>query len=117
MLFNICEDPKEPHTLWWWVDDPNDHVPAPYSRQFDNLQDAENAIRDIPLRYLKQIAWMKLFRSDNESYTCGWWDNPSPSPIEKEAPKHYFIPYHLSWFMPRCKVCRKFPENPVHRAR
>ncbi len=80
-----CKHPDEPHTVMWWdfnLNDPHQlryDIPMPMSTRFDNRDDAVEAatrIRDdveAGRRSPLQTDWIKVFRSDNENYTCWRW--------------------------------------------
>lgn len=72
-----CEHPDQPHTVWYWVEDGG--PPVPNSATFDNLADAlryaEPGSRSASAYLLR---WIKVFRSDNEAYTCWRWENDVP---------------------------------------
>lgn len=74
-----CQHPRREHRVWWWVED-GDPIPVPREAVFDNRADAMDAViqalTDPPLH----LRWVKVFRSDNESYTCFRWTNPEPWP-------------------------------------
>jgi hypothetical protein len=70
-----------PHTCWYWIDDPNDPIPAPYSFTMDSAAECEERAqqfieeRNDPQNRLR---WVKVFRADNEAYETFRWDNPEP---------------------------------------
>lgn len=73
-----CKDSDKPHTLWYWIEDPNDPAPAPYSLLFDDRLDALDHAAAITTNPINELRWVKIFRSDNETYTCYRWNNPEP---------------------------------------
>jgi hypothetical protein len=79
-----CEFADQPHTVWW--DECNDEDLAmsmqavfPMGAKFDTRAEAVAAaekIRDdveAGRRDPTRTSWIKVFRSDNESYTCWRW--------------------------------------------
>lgn len=90
-------DRKLPHTIWWYIHNPEDPVPAPFQAQMDTADEAEalakNYVenRNDPYNALR---WVKVFRTGNESYQTWRWVNPEPynrpEPIrflEEQEPK------------------------------
>lgn len=76
-----CKYADQPHTVWYWVEDPHDPVPMPYVLHFDNQADAVNwAEETVDLAHVS-LRWMKVFRTDNEVYQCWRWENPEPLPV------------------------------------
>lgn len=76
-----CKDHNKPHILWYMLEDPNDPVPAPYSLTYDTQQDALDTARvliDKTISHPQRSAllWLKVFRADNEAYTCFIWHRP-----------------------------------------
>lgn len=69
---HTCNHPLVPHTVWWW---PIDETIAPLSRTFDNLEDADHFAQKIIRSNTDRISWLKIFRADNESYTCYMWES------------------------------------------
>lgn len=74
-----CQHPGQEHTVWWMWDtlDLGGH-PIPDQARFDTREEAvtfaERGVakqKDDP-RFL----WVKVFRSDNETYTCWRWERP-----------------------------------------
>lgn len=76
-----CQHADLPHTVWWWEKDAPDDcfIPVPLEARFDNRADAVAAatkLRDdveAGRRSPLVVKWIKVFRSDNESYTCWRW--------------------------------------------
>ena len=85
---NECKHPNRPHTVWWWEQDaPIDHfIPVPLEARYDNRADAVAAaikLRDdveAGRRSPLVVKWIKVFRSDNESYTCWRWPEYAEMP-------------------------------------
>lgn len=81
-----CEHPQQRHTVWYWVED-GDPVPAPRSATFDNLDDALQFAQSGVDQEHPALRWVKVFRADNEAYTCARWDaEPLPEPELSAAP-------------------------------
>jgi hypothetical protein len=77
-----CDHHDEPHTVWWMEDDGGPPVPMErvFDDQADALQFAGFLKRDgKPEGPPKTLLWVKVFRSDNESYTCYQWSAPKPA--------------------------------------
>ncbi len=80
-----CIHGTRPHTVMYWLADGGPPVPmiARFDSQPDAVDFAERCIqKDNPI-----LRWIKIFRSDNESYTCWRWENPvpfTPEPVEYE---------------------------------
>ena len=78
-----CAQADQPHTVWWWNSAEADAggPPVPLSAGFDNQADALDAAEKLVGK--PGISWVKVFRSDNENYTCWRWNaepaNPSDS--------------------------------------
>lgn len=85
MSESTCQHPHREHRVWWWVED-GDPVPAPREALFDSRADAmkvvDQALAGPPLH----LRWVKVFRADNESYTCFRWSNPEPLPKPEPPP-------------------------------
>lgn len=81
---HTCNHPLVPHTVWWW---PNDGGYVPMSRTFDNLEDADHFAQKIIRSNDERISWLKIFRADNESYTCYRWDNPKENQTKPSEQK------------------------------
>lgn len=95
MSFN-CKHEFWEHTVWWWVNYPNHTtIPVPHSAKFDNRAEAIEAVRTMIEDPSPSLRWIKVFRSDNETYTCYRWENPEeePAPIIweiTESPKKWW---------------------------
>lgn len=72
-------DRTKPHTVWYWIDDPLDPILAPYAKEFDDADDAEEWAKALIARNLPQLAWVKVFRQSNEVYESLRWDRPDSS--------------------------------------
>lgn len=89
-----CKDADKPHILWYMLDDQNDPVPVPYSLTYDTQQDALDMVRVIIDKTVARpheslLIWAKVFRADNEAYTCFQWNRPSslpPTPSYRQEP-------------------------------
>jgi hypothetical protein len=71
----------QPHTVWYWISDDNDPVPAPFSATFDDATQAEAKAQEMVEQRndpYNRLRWVKVFRSDNEQYTTWRWTNPDP---------------------------------------
>lgn len=82
MSMDACKHSDAPHTVWWW-EQPPAHASmsafVPCGRRYDNradavafatrLRDDVEAGRISPL----VVKWIRVFRSDNEVYTCWRW--------------------------------------------
>jgi hypothetical protein len=91
-----CEHPDVPHTVWWSDSNEDDWAISmlstfPASATFDTRDEAVAAaerIRDDVeggRRDPTRTTWIKVFRSDNESYTCWRWPlGPAPSQPKEE---------------------------------
>ncbi len=82
-----CEHADQPHTVWWSnrAESGTGGPPACASASFHHQTDALDAAKKLVDN--PEITWVKVFRSDNESYTCWRWnrdeaDAASPSPKE-----------------------------------
>lgn len=84
MEAHLCNHPKVPHTVWWW---PHDEVVAPSSRTFDDLEDADHFAQRLIRSNNERIDWLKIFRSDNESYTCYTWKNTKEDKLDAQQVK------------------------------
>lgn len=95
-----CKHPNKPHTIWWWIEDKNDPVPVPYSSKFDNRKDAMTIVNEwISGPPHVSFRWVKVFRSDNENYTCFHWENPEPLPIPPVVtPELTYKPKKKRWW-------------------
>jgi hypothetical protein len=69
----VCRHPDEPHTVWWMRDDEPD-MPVPLEAKYDNLEDARPHAENLTKN--PHVEWVKIFRSDNEGYTCWRWNRP-----------------------------------------
>lgn len=85
MEAHLCNHPLVPHTVWWMPDD--DGPPVPMERSFDTLEDAEFFAHKIIRTNKDRMSWLKIFRSDNESYTCYRWENDKEKPVETQKVK------------------------------
>ena len=65
-----CLHLEQPHTVWWMHED-IDPIPVPLEARFDNRADAIERARALSEN--PSVEWIKIFRSDNESYTCWRW--------------------------------------------
>lgn len=72
-----CRHPNRPHTLWWWDDRDAAHMPAPMSVTYDGRADAVSAAEIITADPPPGLHWVKVFRADNEVYTCWRWNRPT----------------------------------------
>jgi hypothetical protein len=76
-----CQHADQPHTMRWWDREGELITPYPASARFDNHDDAIAAAvmmrDDIEAGRLSPVRfpWIKVFRLDNESYTC--WHYPT----------------------------------------
>jgi hypothetical protein len=77
---SVCRHPLMRHTVWYWVHDPNDPIPAPYEAHFDNRKDALAAVSELVAEAPVELRWVKAFRAHNEVYECYRWVNPNPLP-------------------------------------
>lgn len=84
MEAHLCNHPNVPHTVWWW---PFDETIAPSSRTFDDLEDADLFAQKIIRSNTERINWLKIFRADNESYTCYTWENPKKEKMDAQEVK------------------------------
>lgn len=83
---HTCNHPLVPHTVWWMPTDGG--PPIPMERGFDNLEDAHRFADKIIRGNSDRMSWLKIFRSDNESYTCYHWESPrKESPVETQKVK------------------------------
>lgn len=85
MTGEACQHPNEPHTVWYMPLDGG--PPIPEQRRWDNRADAlAFAERGIE-KYAGtgKLAWVKIFRSDNESYTCFRWEDESSVPVPRQS--------------------------------
>lgn len=73
----ICNHPDESHTVWYWLDDGG--PPIPMSARLDNVREARRFADRIIAQNNTQLRWIKIFRTDNEAYTCFRWENPVTS--------------------------------------
>lgn len=69
-----CRHPDSPHTVMYWLNDGG--PPIPMTARFDNVEDARQFAESGIDQDNSLLRWVKIFRSDNESYTCYQWDNP-----------------------------------------
>jgi len=72
---HTCNHPLVPHTVWYWLNGQKSED-GPVTRGFETLEAADIFAQKILRQNPKRLAWLKIFRSDNESYTCFRWDNP-----------------------------------------
>lgn len=75
-----CDHADQPHTVYVGVEDGG--PPVPIAHKFDNQEDALEFAGAIN----RTRVWLiKVFRSDNESYTCYRWapdpEEPAPDTI------------------------------------
>lgn len=71
MEAHTCNHPLVPHTVEYSVGSGSTRRP------FDDLESADAfAQKIIRQNASKRLVWLKIFRSDNESYVCFRWDNP-----------------------------------------
>lgn len=95
-----CVHGDRPHTVMYWLADGGPSIPmiASFDSQPEAITFAESGInQNNPI-----LRWIKIFRSDNESYTCWRWENPmpyNPDPVEYEPaesikvrPRHWWRP-------------------------
>lgn len=68
-----CPHADQEHAVWWWVDD-GDPIPVPRTAQRDNHADAVAFAYSGIDQGHPALAWVKAFRSGNETYTCFQWD-------------------------------------------
>lgn len=82
-------DRSLPHTAWYWIEDPNDPMPMPFSVQFDDADEGEAfarkfvSERDDPFQRLR---WIRVFRTSNEAYEIYRWENPEPAIYPERPP-------------------------------
>jgi hypothetical protein len=68
-----------------------DPIPVPRELRFDDRADAVAAAEKLTKN--PQMEWVKVFRSDNESYTCWRWTTPTPPrPAWADIPGTKVIP-------------------------
>lgn len=86
MESHICNHPLVPHTVWYWLTGqrPED---GPAYRSFDNLEDADIFAQKILRQNAERLSWMKIFRADNEAYTCFYWENKKEKAVDNETVK------------------------------
>lgn len=62
----------------YWVEDGG--PPIPNTATFDNRRDALAFVQSGIDQAAEQtrLRWIKVFRADNEAYTCFRWENPVP---------------------------------------
>lgn len=68
-----CQFPHNGHTVWLWDKRGADHTPYPVSAQFDNHEDAMARVEPLIKNPPDWLAWIRVFRFDNESYECLRW--------------------------------------------
>lgn len=64
---------ERPHTVWWWDDRDAQHLPAPLDSRFDTRSEAVAYARSLCEPAPSWLAWVKVFRSDNEKYVAFRW--------------------------------------------
>lgn len=80
-----CKHRGQPHSVWYMLDDPNAPFPYPNMLTYDTQQEALDLARVIIDKTIARpheslLLWIKVFRSDNEAYTCFRWERPSYLP-------------------------------------
>ena len=80
-----CEFADQPHTLWLWDTRGEEHLPVPVSAHFDNYADAQERFERLTTTQPAWLSWVKVFRSDNESYECLHWERPRPISTPRSA--------------------------------
>lgn len=83
-----CVHGDRPHTVMYWVEDGG--PPIPMTATFDTQPEAVAfAMTGVNQQENLFLRWIKIFRSDNETYTCWRWTNPvempALDPVEYEA--------------------------------
>lgn len=86
MEAHICNHPKVPHTVTWMGDD-DGSSPAPFSRTFDDLEDADIFSQKIIRSNTERISWLKISRADNETFVCYTWTNSKEKKASEESVK------------------------------
>jgi hypothetical protein len=78
-----CQHADEPHMVYWWNDAEfaSGGPPVPLAAQFDNRADALAAAQKLVGK--QNVSWVKVFRSDNENYTCWRWEQPAADQDEQ----------------------------------
>lgn len=75
MEAHVCNHPKVRHTVEYHIGDAKPET-ATVLREFDDLENADNFAQKIIRQTTGRLSWLKIYRSDNESYVCFRWDNP-----------------------------------------
>jgi hypothetical protein len=91
-------DRSKPHTVWFWLDDGHPEL-GPDSRRFDNADEAEKFAQDLVTHHGHNPAlrWVKVFRSDNESYVTWFWETQLPVQVVVSAKGLETVRYRTSW--------------------
>lgn len=80
-----CAHEDQSHTVMYWVEDGGPPIPMMAKRDTleKTLAFAHSGIKQDNVL----LRWIKIYRSDNEGYTCWRWENPIPyvfDPTEDE---------------------------------
>jgi len=94
----LCVHPMMRHTVWYWLEDPNDPYLVPYELHFDNRKDAlewaSHQVASPPV----ELRWIKIFRAHNEVYECYRWENPTPIPEPEIMPGLHIVDKPKRWW-------------------
>lgn len=82
MEAHTCNHPLVPHTVLYSLGERAD-----VSRPFSDLEGADQFAQKIIRQNSARLKWLKVFRGDNESYTCFYWQRPYEVPVENQKVK------------------------------
>lgn len=71
---HTCNHPSVSHTVSWHLVDSEDS--ANPSKTFGHLEDADIFAQKILRQNKDRLLWLKIYRADNETYTCFVWNIP-----------------------------------------
>lgn len=77
---HLCNHPKVPHTVIWCSEIKG--APSHMDRPFEDLEDALTFSHKIIRQNKDHLTWLKIYRSDNELYSCFVWEKPKEDKVE-----------------------------------
>lgn len=80
---HLCNHPKVPHTVEWSFMDKSD-IPRISDGLFENLEEAQPFAQKIIRQNKDHLSWLKIYRTDNELYSCFVWEAPRTAKVESQ---------------------------------
>jgi hypothetical protein len=74
------------HTVWWWDDRAAGHMPVPMAATYDSDEEAVAAAEAMVTDPPPWLAWVRVFRADNENYEVFQWKRPTSQHPIAETP-------------------------------